>query len=221
MFKGGLSVRGMLWVVMLLLLCAGTVSAQTVEVLLILPDRYGVNYFLNRDYFQHFGWNITLTAVTDTVSPCPWGTTVYPLHDLAVDVVIDSIEDVTQYDAVLISSAYRHSGNPYGDLLNNPAALQLLVDANSSGLVVGATCSGVRVLAAADILDGVHITGRAQYEQEYLDAGAIFLGESLPPVIDGTIVTTTKGMWYCINNCEAAADAIEATQTLRNERGSQ
>ena len=49
-----------------------------VNVLIILPSGYGPNYFLIRDTFESFGWNVTTTSKTSSVSICHLFTA---LHD--------------------------------------------------------------------------------------------------------------------------------------------
>lgn len=188
------------------------VFADEVNILLILPHRYGANYNFNRDHFEKFGWTITTTGVTEVVEPC-----YADLPSITVDVLIADIEAVSEYDAVAIMPCtWRYQPDPYGDLIGSEETLNLISTAVDSGLAVWATCVGPRVLAAADVLDGVVMQGRPgendEYLQEYLDAGAIYQGTGLPPVIDGNIITTTRGQYYQRENCEAIATVIENSQ---------
>ena len=60
------------------------------------------------------------------------------------------------------------------------------------GLLVGALCGGTRVLAAADVINGVTVTGHPLYSQEYVDAGANYVEGPVPPVVDGNILTSRR-----------------------------
>ena len=115
--------------------------------------------------------------------------------------------------------ATKKVADAYGDLLDSPTALSLLGTADQTGTALYASCGGVRVLATAALLDGHQITGEAQYQAEYETAGAIYLGEGLPPIIDGNIVTSQQGLHYNLDNCEAVAAGCRTTcQSTRMPR---
>lgn len=95
------------------------------------------------------------------------------------------------------------------DLISNPHTLSLLQDAANAGMLVAGTCTGVRVLAAAGVLNGKNATGNPKYSNEYTAAGANFVGAKHYPVIDGNIVTTTAGDFFNIQNCNAMAKVID------------
>ncbi len=197
----------------------GELLAEEVNILYILAHRYGLNNFLYKDNFDKYGWNITYAGVTGTINRCALGPVMH------MDVLIPDFTYLTEYDAVVIGPAtwQNNEPDPYGDLLSSQSALDLIAAAVDSGVVVYATCVGVRVLAAADVLDGVQVVARTGYNDEflpeYIAAGAIFLGDDHAPVIDGNIVTTVKGQCYHNQNCEAIATAIENMQTARTAKG--
>jgi putative intracellular protease/amidase len=99
-------------------------------------------------------------------------------------------------------------GNSHDNLRGSEAALDVVREAVDEGLVVSAWCRAVRVLATADVLDGVNITGSADYREEYEAAGAIF-NEMAPPVIDGNIVTGVHSRYYRTEMCIATATALD------------
>jgi PKD repeat protein/putative intracellular protease/amidase len=179
-------------------------TAEEVDILILVPQNYGTNYYLNRDNFELFGWNITLAGVTGTCATCP----VYggPLGSppIAVDVLISEITDVTAYDIVVVTMGSGAAGNPCADLLASQEALDLVSAAADAGLVVAGFCTGVRVLAAADVIDGRNVTGSPTFRNEYTSAGASYLA-STTPVVDGHIVTTMMGDSFSLENCEALA----------------
>ncbi len=73
-----------------------------------------------------------------------------------------------------------------------------------------AFCGGVRVLAAADVIAGRLVTGHDLYVDEYEAAGATWVGDDVPPVVDGTIITTVRGQYHSVQICEVIAEVIES-----------
>ncbi len=183
--------------------------AENVNALLLLAQNYGANYFLDLDNFEQFGWDITRAGVAQVIQPCPSYAGNYGARPITVDILVSDIEDISEYDVLAIMPSTMYAGNPFNDLLNSPEALSLISSAVDAGLVVYAHCAGPRVLAAADVLDGIEMTGKSQFQAEYEAAGATFLGEGIPPVIDGNIVTSTRGMYFHVQICEAIATALE------------
>ncbi|MBN2461242.1 MAG: DJ-1/PfpI family protein [Candidatus Cloacimonetes bacterium] len=199
-----------LLIIMCFLISLQHLVASDVEVLLIVPNWFGANSYYLMEMFSEFGWQVTYTAVNPTVNPCFWG------QPIAVDIVIAQLGDIEEFDVIAIcpSRWYNNPPNAYNDLLNSQETLDLLVNANNAGKIIYATCAGVRVLAAAGILEGVNITGNPYYESEYIAAGANYLGDNIPPVIDGNIVTSTRGEYYWIQNAEAIMTALQQQNPL-------
>lgn len=188
---------------------------EGVNVLLLLPDHYGANYYLNKDNFELFGWDVTVAGVEQTIGPCTSFAAQHGCRAVAVDVLISDVADITAYDVLAIMPSTRFtsgrgSDEPYGDLLESQEALDLIVSAVEEGLVVYAPCAGVRVLAAADVINGKNVTGRSQFKDEYLAASATYIGGSPPPVIDDNIVTAMRGLYYHVQNCQAVATSLES-----------
>lgn len=181
-----------------------------IHALLVLPDGLGPNWYLNADNFETYGWAITLAGVDTKAAPCPSAVNWYGLPDVTVDVLLGDIADASQFQVVAIMPATKKVANAYGGLLGSPAVLSLLGAADQAGAALYASCGGVRVLAEAAVLDGHQVTGEAQYQAEYETAGAIYLGEGLPPIIDGNIVTSQQGLHYNLDNCEAVAAAMQS-----------
>lgn len=186
-------------------------SAQNqIKVLVILPEYYGANYYLNMDNFERFGWNITTAGLTKNVRPCTSYAGPLGCPIVTVDLLISEITDVTSYDCITIMSATAWSATPpCNGLINDQSTLNLIKTATDSGLVVAATCSGVRVLAAAGVIEGKEVTGSPKYNYEYIAANATFVGRNHYPVIDGNIVTTAAGDFFNLQNCDAIARAID------------
>ena len=200
--------RILLVVLFLLLLCSMNLPAENVKALFLLANNYGANYNLIRDKIEQYGWEITLTAVTDSVFPCQAFASAFGAPVIEVDTLLYEITNIDNFDCLLIISSYA-GANPYNEILNDSTALSIISEAVQESLAVAAWCSGVRVLAAADVLNGKNITGHPNFISEYTAAGAIYLGPNLYPVIDGNIVTCTRGQYFVIQSCESIAELIE------------
>jgi hypothetical protein len=161
---------------------------------------YGANYHYIRPILEQYGWNVTITGLFETLEPCAYQSVTTTLD---VDVLISEISDISEYDAISIMP-----GSSHDNLRASQAALDLIRGAVDAGIVVSAWCRGVRVLATADVLDGVNITGHADYREEYEAAGATF-NELVPPVIDGNIVTGVRSRFYRTEMCIAIATALD------------
>jgi len=192
---------------------------SNINILAIIPDRYGANTYFNLDNMELFGWTVTLAGLTDIVQPCAWAQSALGISEITVDVLIDDIDDISEYDVLAIMPSFWRSGDAYGDLLDSRKTLNLIRDAKEAGIVIWATCAGVRVLAAADVLDGVQVTGRVQFRNEYDAAGAIYIGENVPPVIDQNIITSMRGQYWNKENIEAIATVLEQNHAIMNKGG--
>jgi putative intracellular protease/amidase len=182
-----------------------------VDILLVVADAYGANYNLIRDAMELYGWNLTLTGVTPTVNKCFYGS------PLTVDVLIADITDVTEYDVLAIMPGRGRTGNSHAQLLESPEAIDLVAQAANEGLLVVSFCGGTRVLAAADVINGVHVTGydHPTYIQEYEDAGAIYVGNPVPPVLDGNILTSVRNQFHSGRICEMIATAVDSLRAVK------
>jgi hypothetical protein len=198
---------------LLVLATASAAAGQDVEALVLVPHNYGANTILNVHDYDAFGWRRTFVGLTDTVAPCPaYGAT---LGGPPIPVALHprDLADLSRWDVLALMPASQYAPEePYADVLADPDALDLVRRAVADGLVVYATCAGVRVLAAAGVLDGVTVTGHERWADEYRAAGATYLGAGVPPVIDGTIVTSTRGLYFHEANSEAIAIALERRQ---------
>jgi putative intracellular protease/amidase len=110
------------------------------------------------------------------------------------------------------------SGGSHSQLLGSTEALDLVSLAAGEGLLVVAFCGGTRVLAAADVIDGVSVTGNPDYQAEYVAAGGIWAGADVPPVLDGNILTTRRGQYYSYQICEIMRTALDSIRAAGPSR---
>jgi putative intracellular protease/amidase len=168
-----------------------------VKVLIMVANSYGANYNLIRDEMELCGWDLTTVGVTPTVPACFYG------GPITVDTLVTEISDVSHYDVLLIAtSRVIQTGGSHSQLLASPEALDLVAQAASESLLVVAQCGGTRVLAAAGVINGVTVTGKDEYLQEYLDAGAVWAGEVGTPVLDGNFMTSLRNQINSRRICE-------------------
>jgi hypothetical protein len=73
-------------------------SDNGINILLLVNNPYGANYFLNRDVFEQYGWNLTHAAVSEAAGFCwqPASRTFF----MKPDILIKNIKDVTKYDCI-------------------------------------------------------------------------------------------------------------------------
>ena len=196
----------------------GDESGASVDVLLLVGEEYGPNTYHLIDYFERHGWNVTTTGLEESARPCSPFASVIDIPHMAVDVLVSDIPDVSAYDCLVImySTTILFQRRSYDDLLSSQEALNLISRADENGLVLFAPCAGVRMLAAAGVLEGHRISANPDYQFEYEAAGAEYLGTGLPPVIDGNIVTGTRGIYFLLENGEAIAAALALNRRGRS-----
>jgi putative intracellular protease/amidase len=171
-----------------------------IRILMMMGDGVGGYHYFTRDVWEQHGWDLTSAGLQPTLNPCTLGV---PFN---VDTLITEITNLSGYDCLAIMQTIAWNGNSHSDLLASPEALALVQQAVSESLLVVASCGAVRVLAAADVIDGLVVTGYAAYSQEYIDAGAVWAGDQVPPILDGNILTSAHGRYYCHQIAETMRD---------------
>lgn len=174
-------------------------STYDIEILLLLDHQYGRSYFAIRQLLEQYGWNVTTTSVNPVLIPCPG---LDPSQVLTVDVLIQNITDVTEYDCISVLAGVGHPS-----LIASQETLNLIQTAVEAELIVSGWCTGVRVLAAADVIRGKNVTGSIMYREEYEAAGATYI-EDENPIIDGNIVTVGRSRFYRDEMGRALATAL-------------
>lgn len=193
-----------------MLAAAPAAPADGVEILNVVAHRYGANYNFNYDMYMRNGWSVTDAGVTDSVLPCHGS-----LPVLEMDTLLQDVGAAGDFDAVcLMPATWRYQPDPYRDIMDDAAAMGIIEEAAALGVPLWLTCVGPRVLAYADLLEGVEIQGEPgdqnEFLEEYVAAGAVYLGTGLPPVTDQAVITTTRGQYYQAENCAAILSALAA-----------
>ena len=195
-----------------------------IKVLLVADDNYGSSFVAGdentksiKQQFEEFGWNMIISGVKDTLTPCDWGNQTYGTDKMIVTQKISEIKNISEFAAIIILP-----GRGFPNLLNNTETISLLKKANKDGLIVAAWCRGVRLLAAADIIRGKTVIGHFDYFDDYETAGANFIEYSFmwdngkkifqnvtPPIRDGNIITTVRSLYYRNEMCQLIKVAVE------------
>ncbi len=188
-----------------------------ITVLLLLDQNFGANYNLLapgqssiRDHFARYGWKVTVTGLAEHLDSCAAYGAQFGARGVTVDTLLADIKDLGYYDCLTIMPGQAHSA-----ILASPAALATVRAAAERGLIVSAWCRAVRVLAAADLIRGRQVVGHADYAGEYAAAGATYLGNDHPPVLDGNILTSVRSRFYRTATCEAIGRAVEENRRRR------
>jgi putative intracellular protease/amidase len=158
-----------------------------------------------RNQLEQYGWEIKSAALQRRVRRCEYSTGI-GLQPVTVDYLIGEVGDVFEYDIVCLLP-----GNTgMSSLLASPAALGFVRTAAQNNVIVAAWCKSVRVLAGAGLIDGLEVVGHADYKDEYEAAGATYLGNDHPPVVQGNIITSVRSRYYRTAMCEAMRAAVTA-----------
>ncbi len=182
---------------------------DSISILLLMDQDLGANYDVQdgndniREHLEGFGWHITTAGLFETMNRCNYSTGV-GIGPASTDYLISDIPDVTNYDILCILPGFSGAPNIYG----SQEALDFIRTAAQSGMTVAAWCRAVRVLAAADLLDGLDVVGHADYQAIYEAAGATYFGNDHPPIIQGNIVTSVRSKFYRTAMCMAMKTAL-------------
>ena len=130
-----------------------------------------------KEILESAGIDVTVASITTGAATGMLGMKVTP--DLAVkDAKVDD------YDAIVVIGG---AGSP--ELANHKEVLDLLVDAESAGKVIGSICMGPTVLAKAGILKGKKCTVFSSGADAVKAGGAVYTSQDV--VVDGKLVTAT------------------------------
>ncbi len=184
-------------------------APTTIKALLLVDQLYGASLNIEDNQnnilenFQDYGWEVSIACCTPEINPCPWAS-MQGCEVLSPDLMTYQLDDAQEWDVIVIIP-----GGSHANLIDCPFVLSVLAQARANNIPIAAWCRGVRVLAAAEVIEGVEITGPDDYLDEYLDAGAIYLGNFEPPTEDQGIITCVNATEYRQEMCEMIRNAVE------------
>ncbi|NHJ41180.1 MAG: hypothetical protein FK731_14200, partial [Asgard group archaeon] len=169
------------------------------RILFVMDDDYGGNCQYIIQIFKGFGWEITTTATKKIITGCSY----VSFAEFEVNKTLSELESFYLFDCISILP-----GDSHENLLDNTEFHSLIQQTISRGTIVTAWCRAVRILARADVIDGKNTTGHADYEDEYIAAGATFNLLS-PPIADGNLITSVRSQFYRQQTCDLIKATVE------------
>jgi hypothetical protein len=68
-----------------------------VNVLVLLDNKVGANYFLSRDGFEQYGWNVTIAGLRDSIPGCDFFSERYDFPPVVPDIKFDQIVNLHNF----------------------------------------------------------------------------------------------------------------------------
>lgn len=183
--------------------------SQGIHVLSMLADPYGANTYLIKDQFERLGWDVTFTGIGTSVTACSRLCSTF-----FVDQTVEEIEAATDYDVLVVMptpGTFTRKPNPVGDLRESEMAINLVQEAFSAGLTLYTGCSGILMFGDAGCLDGATVIAHRNRAANCRSYGAdCTIGSaSIPPMIDGQLVTATNQRVWPIEIAAAIARSLD------------
>jgi putative intracellular protease/amidase len=160
-----------------------TLSPTQINALFLTSNGIGESYFIVKDQFEAWGWNVTTAGLSGNHTGCP---NKDPIK-VPSDILMSEITSISEYDCVFVASGAQHH-----ILRARPVALNLLKAAHDEGLVVATLCVSAVIFADAGIIDGIRVTGHSYYDDYMIAAGGIFKSDARV-VSDKRIITGCGG----------------------------
>ncbi|MHA1530646.1 MAG: DJ-1/PfpI family protein [Candidatus Heimdallarchaeota archaeon] len=173
-------------------------TENSVDILLLMDDGWGVNCDGIIKKMESYGWNITYGSTISSVTSCD----LMGNDNKPMDVLVSSIVNVNQFDCISILP-----GEGYPHLYQNSQVNSLLQNALANNIYVSSWCKAIMIFADADIIDGKNVTGNIIYQGLAEAAGATFF-PLVPPITDGYVITAVRSRAYQLETCIAIAQAL-------------
>ncbi|MGC9781013.1 MAG: DJ-1/PfpI family protein [Candidatus Heimdallarchaeota archaeon] len=173
------------------------ISTNDVTILVLMDNNFGANYLPILNQFDEFGWTVDTAGPVETLTGCE-----YNSAEFEVDYLFSEIS-TSAYDCINILPGSSHENL----MANQNNILNKIKTASDTGVIISAWCRAVRVLAAANVINGKNVTGHSDYASEYAAAGATFFS-NVSPIISGNIVTCSSTQFYLREMYIAMTQAI-------------
>ena len=185
-----------------------------VQVLAMLADPYGANTHLLKCQFELLGWEVTLMGIDRSVPACS-----RLCSTLFADTSVDEIESASAYDVLVVMptpGTFQRKPNPVGDLRDSELAVRLVQEAYETGLTLYTGCSGILLFGDAGLLEGANIIAHPNRMANCREYGAdcTIGSQTVPPMIDGQLVTATNQRVWPMEIAAAIARSLDANSTF-------
>ncbi len=159
---------------------SNTQAETEINILCLIDDGFGDSYYINKEILENYNYTVITASDSYTVKGCPNKN----LTDATADVLVNDIldEDIHNYDCVMVPSG-AHWSNVSGIL----RVRQILQYARANDILVAGICTGMIVLALADVVDGVNVATNSVGEPWLIAAGANVTDEEV--VYDQGVIT--------------------------------
>ncbi|MHA2424380.1 MAG: DJ-1/PfpI family protein [Candidatus Thorarchaeota archaeon] len=187
---------------------------EDMEVLVLITDAFGWNYFDIVEIFEGWGINVTTASATLTleVDSC------YnkPDRPVTADILMRDIDNETleQFDALIIPS-----GGQWQSLVSSRRNLDFISNAHARGLVIATMCIGNRVVCRANnIVNHTKVAYYAMTNSEMRDQGATVVSQARV-VSNNRIITGGAGAGYMTGGHEGAPTLEVCSELVRTVMG--
>lgn len=140
-------------------------SETDVTILCLIDDGFGDSYYINIAFLENYNFTVVTASDATNVLGCSNSNTTDAIADILVSDISD--DDINNYDCVMVPSG-AHWSNVSGIL----RVRQILQYARENGILVAGICTGMIVLALADVVDGVDVATNDVGEPWLESAGA-------------------------------------------------
>ncbi|MFW9786508.1 MAG: DJ-1/PfpI family protein [Candidatus Thorarchaeota archaeon] len=190
-------------------------STSDIQILILVADFFGWNYFDAKEYLESWGVNVTTVAysldydIDSCLNREP--------RPIVADLLISEMtpEMISQFDSLLITS-----GGHWAGLVANETVLNFISMTYDLGLIVGSICTGTRVVAEAnDIVNGSKVVSFTLSSPQMVEAGAKPI-YGVEAVADGRIITGGRGGgtggegWFEAPTSETCAEIVRSVLGL-------
>ncbi|MFW9924122.1 MAG: DJ-1/PfpI family protein [Candidatus Thorarchaeota archaeon] len=185
--RGGIRKISLIFLICSMLLI-GTVKIQVkstneeVKILCFIENGFGESYYINKDFLESYNYSIITASTSGYVYGCNnFGKDV---PDTYPDILVSSISDndILTYDCIFIPS-----GGHWGTVITRSRILEIIQIAHEEGILLAGICTGMIVLAYADVLEDVNVAKNDHALSYLLNAGANITNDDV--VYDQGIIT--------------------------------
>lgn len=189
-------------------------AIDDVKILCFIDNGFGESYYINKAILENYSYTVVAASTTFYVFGCE----INDVNDTTSDILISEIEneDISNYDCIMIPS-----GPHWNDIIVVQRYMEIIQYAHENNILVAGICTGMIVLAIADILQGVKVAQNDFATFWLISAGANMTTESV--VSDQGIITGGWGGGFGPENapneefCAKIKEEIDAKNTSQVE----